>query len=517
MTTTATPPPQSASKTPPQPSSSPTFSNYSAWVPTTRFFVYLGLGLVIPVIISLLPGPDAPPRPGQDLVTDILWFLLGDWRNLLGLGLLIVYNLLLLGLGIWDFRRGLGWQVEIIRACEPRLSIGRNNPITLAVTVRRAPTKTSQTVAVLVDHLPRGLEPQNQFFDPGLADFQPNPNDHQFQVLLEADQQTRLTYSVFPARRGEFTWPGLVLRIKSPWGLAWWHRLIPITTKVDVYPDLIGLRALSVRISLEASGSLRRRRHSLGGTEFAELRDYYLGDDLRMMDWKATARRGRPLVRVMEPERDQPLIILLDRGRLMTAQVAGLKRFDWALNAALALAMTGLRRGDRVGLAVFDQGLHRWIAPQAGDSHLGQILAQIYNVEPVLKESDYIGTVSTLLGQYTRRALVVMLTEIIDQTASGELLAAMARLTPRFLPFCVTFRDPLVERLSHQSLRDKIESSPTLDLLYDQAVALDLLHQRQRAFAKVKQQGVLVLDAPAPQLSEALVDQYLLLKARGRL
>lgn len=517
MTTTATPLPKSELKTPPQQPPNSKLNNYSAWVPTTRFYVYLALGIVIPVIVSLLPGPDQSLTTQKDLITDILWFFIGDWRNLLGLGLLVVYNLVLLGLAIWDFRRGLGWTVEIQRTCEPRLSIGRNNQITLTVTARSAPTQTLQTIAVLVDHLPLGLEPQNQFFDPGQAHLHPTSHDHQFQFLLQAGQQSRLTYSVFPARRGEFTWPGLVVRIRSPWGLAWWHRLIPVTTKVDVYPDLIGLRALSVRLSLEASGSLRRRRHSLGGTEFAELRDYYLGDDLRMMDWKATARRGRPLVRVMEPERDQPLIILLDRGRLMTAQVAGLKRFDWALNAALALAMTGLRRGDRVGLAVFDQGLYRWIAPQAGDSHLGHILTQIYNVEPVLKESDYIGTVSTLLGQYTRRALVVMLTEIIDETASGELLAAMARLTPRFLPFCVTFRDPLVDRLSHKSLENKTDSSQALDSLYDQAVALDLLQQRQRAFAKVKQQGVLVLDAPAPQLSEALVDQYLLLKARGRL
>ncbi|AFY59571.1 DUF58 domain-containing protein [Synechococcus sp. PCC 6312] len=517
MTTIAVPPPQSRPKTPPQPSANPRLVKYSAWIPTTRFYVYLGLGLVIPVIISLLPGPDAPPRTGQDLVTDILWFLVGDWRNLLGLGLLVVYNLVLLGLGIWDFRRSLAWAVDIQRTCEPRLSIGRNNTITLTVISRHSRFPTKETTAILVDHLPLGLEPPNQYFEPGLGYAQPHHDDHQFEFLLKAGQQTRLTYSVFPGRRGEFTWPGLVVRIRSPWGLAWWHRLIPVTTKVDVYPDLIGLRALSVRLSLEASGSLRRRRHALGGTEFAELRDYYLGDDLRMMDWKATARRGRPLVRVMEPERDQPLIILLDRGRLMTAQVAGLKRFDWALNAALALAMTGLRRGDRVGVAVFDQGLYRWIAPQAGDSHLGQILAQIYHVEPVMKESDYIGTVSTLLGQYTRRALVVMLTEIIDETASGELLAAMTRLTPRFLPFCVTFRDPLVDRLSHQSLGEKLTSFQALDTLYDQAVALDLLQQRQRAFAKVKQQGVLVLDAPAPQLSEALVDQYLLLKARGRL
>jgi uncharacterized protein (DUF58 family) len=136
-------------------------------------------------------------------------------------------------------------------------------------------------------------------------------------------------------------------------------------------------------LSLESSGSLRRRRHALGGTEFSELREYNLGDDLRLVDWKATARRGHPLVRLMEPERDQPLIILLDRGRLMTAQVAGIKRFDWGLNAALALALAGLRRGDRVGFCVFDSEIHTWIGPQPGQSHLSRIIERVYNLEPV--------------------------------------------------------------------------------------------------------------------------------------
>ncbi len=518
MTTTA--PPSPAKPELPRPAPPPSaVAPYSAWIPTTRFYAYLGLGLLIPVVTSLFPGPDAPPTLGQDLITDILWFLVGDWRNFLGLILLAVYNLVLLGVAVWDFRRGLGWQMTIERVVEPRLSIGRDNAVTLLVTVGQQPKSIRQSRAALVDHLPLGLEPQDQYFDPAFNALESQSRDHYFEAWLQAGKQLQLKYSVFPAKRGEYIWNKVGIRLQTPWGLAWWHRVLPLKTTVEVYPDLVGLRALSVRLSLEASGSLRRRRHALGGTEFAELRDYYLGDDLRLMDWKATARRGRPLIRVMEPERDQPLIILLDRGRLMTAQVAGLKRFDWALNAALALAMTGLRRGDRVGLAIFDQGLYRWIAPQAGDSHLGHILAQIYNVEPVMQESDYIGTVSTLLGHYTRRALVVMLTEVIDETASGELLAAMTRLTPRFLPFCVTFRDPFVDGLAHTALTESGSRTvaPSIDHLYDQAVALDLLQQRQRAFAKVKQQGVLVLDAPAPQLSDALVDQYLLLKARGRL
>jgi uncharacterized protein (DUF58 family) len=219
----------------------------------------------------------------------------------------------------------------------------------------------------------------------------------------------------------------------------------------------------------------------------------------------------------LEPEREQPLLILLDRGRLMTAQVAGLKRFDWALNAALSLTLAGLRRGDRVGIAVFDKSIHTWIAPQAGMAHLAPILEQLYALEPVAAESDYAGVTAQVLNQYTRRALVVMLTDIVDEIASQDLLVAMGRLSPRFLPFCVALRDPQVDAQAAFTLATDSPPTAAVQTLYTQAVALDLLQQRRLAFAKLQQQGTLVLDAPAPWVSEQLVERYLSVKARGRL
>lgn len=495
-------PSATATKTPaPRPPSAP--ANHRGFlIPTARFYTWLGIGMVIPVLTHLLPDfVTIPPEPAADLGAYILrWFLL-RWQLLLGIALMGVYDVILLGILIGDFQRSRQWSLQISRQCEGRLSIGRQNLIHLHLRAMAHPLGIRATTIQLWEHHPPRF----------------TADQATFLLAYQADTDIHLTYHVVPPQRGKFSWAGLDVRLKSPLGLVWRGWFAPVTTDVEVYPDLIALRSLSVRLSLEASGSLRRRRHALGGTEFAELRDYNLGDDLRLMDWKATARRGRPLVRVMEPERDQPLIILLDRGRLMTAQVAGLKRFDWALNAALALALTGLRRGDRVGLAIFDRQLQTWVAPQAGDSHLGRIMGQVYNCEPVLEESDYIGTVSTLLSQYTRRALVVMLTEIIDDVASHELLGAMARLSPRFLPFCVAFRDRQIEALAHQPLHSRdLAKGDQVQHLYEQAIALDLLKQRQLAFARIKQQGVLVLDAPADCLSEQLVDRYLLLKARGR-
>lgn len=449
-------------------------------LPTARLYVLLGLGLLIPLILAWIPG------------------------NGIGVGwaVMALYNITVLILTLVDYQRSQRWNIQVTRQCDARLSIGRDNPIHLTVTVGSGPDKAKQTQLQLRDSYPQ--------------DFQ--ADQEQLILQIAPHTATDVTYYVFPPRRGAFQWQGLTLRLLSPQGLAWKAWQIPIETQVDVYPDLMGLRLLSVRLSLESAGGVRRRQRTLGGTEFAELQEYNRGDDLRLIDWKATARRGHPLVRVCEPERDQPLLILLDRGRLMTAQVAGLKRFDWALNTTLSLAMAGLRRGDRVGVCVFDNEIHTWIPPQSGNSYLSRILEQVYNLEPVMTESDYVAVASRVLSQYTRRALVVLLTDIVDAIASSELLAAMARLSPRFLPFCVALRDPLVDTQAHQALALTPEANDIqIQRLYEQAIALDLLHQRSVAFAQLQQQGVLVLDAPAPSISEQLVDQYLLLKARNRL
>ena len=199
----------------------------------------------------------------------------------------------------------------------------------------------------------------------------------------------------------------------------------------------------------------------------------------------------------------------------MTAQVQGLKRFDWGLNATLSLALAGLNRGDKVGVGVFDREVSTWIAPERGQQQLSKLIERLTPIQPVLLEPDYVGAVTKLVNQQTRRALVVLMTDLVDITASAELLAALGRLAPRYLPFCVTLRDPQVDNLAHSPVN--VEGKEASTRAYTRAVALDLLAQRQVAFAQLKQKGVLVLDAPANQISAQLVDRYLQLKARNQL
>ena len=434
---------------------------------------------------------------------------------LLGLGIALLSQILLqsaalLILLIWD---GLvllltlldGWRVrpnrlKAERAAPGRLSIGRDNPIHLTVQA------SSQAVLRVRDEFPQA--------------FSAAPS--QFELTLLPNASATLTYQVCPSQRGDYNFGAVQIQQLGNWGLAWRCWSIPQAQAAAVYPDLMALRALSIRLALQNTGSLKRAQRLGSGTEFAELRDYSRGDDSRLIDWKASSRRSKLVLRVLEPEREQTLILLLDSGRLMTAQLqgqlqgqlqsqmAGLTRFDWGMNALLALALAGLNRGDRVGVGVFDRLLHTWMPPERQPEQLSKIIERLTLLQPCLQEPDYLAAVTAITQQQSRRALVVLITDVIDKTASAELLSAMIRLTPRYLPFCVALGDPQVSNLAQDGAGEVTRG-------YQRAVALDLLSQRQVALETLKQKGVLILDAPADQLSDQLVERYLQIKARSQL
>lgn len=411
-------------------------------------------------------------------------------NNYISIIAVLIYDLLIICLIIFDQQNSNKQRVIVTRTPLHRLSIGQDNMVTITVH-----NSNNQTAQILIkDHYPIAF-PVSQ---------------NLLQTTLKPNQSQELTYTIKPNARGQFNWGNIQIRQLGKWGLAWDHWEIPASQQVAVYPDLISLRSLTIRLTLQNTGTMLQHRRMGQGTEFAELRQYSIGDDSRLLDWKATAKRSLPVIRVLEPEKEQTLIILLDRGRLMTAQVQGLKRFDWGLNATLSLALAGLHRGDRVGIGVFDREVITWIPPEAGQHQLPKLIERLTPIQPVLLEPDYVGAISKLVTQRTRRALVVMITDLVDATASGELLSAMKRLTPRYLPFCVTLKDPQIDDIAHNTAK-------TIETAYNRAVALDLLSQRQLAFAQLKQRGVLVLDAPANQISDKLVAQYLEIKARNLL
>lgn len=398
------------------------------------------------------------------------------------------------------------------RKVDERLSIGRENKVTIEIGYQgQTPLKCE-----IKDDVPTGLatdltgnnQVQNQIFT----------------CQLQPNQTTGLTYTLQPRKRGAYKFGKLNVRYLSAFGLTWREIKFDLDKEVKVFSDLKALHELSVKLSHSSElGELHQKKRGQG-TEFASLREYAVGDDSKAIDWNATARRDRPVVRTYETEQEQRLLILVDAGRMMVSDLDGLTRFDRALNAALCLALTGLTHNDQVGIGIFADKPLLYLPPKRGKLNMNRILEATFAVEPRMVEPDYAGILSYFASAQKGRSLMVVLTDLTDPTGSQALLSGLANLAPRHLPFCVTLKDREVvelansnaETLKKAELQSK-KKSDTIEAIYKKAIAIDLLNQREIALSVLTRRGCLVLDCPPQDLSDKLVEKYLEIKARARL
>ena len=331
---------------------------------------------------------------------------------------------------------------------------------------------------------------------------------------LSADKGARLKafYRAAPRKRGRFEFGDLNVRVRGPFGMMWHERALPAKASISVYPDLRGASRLllsGAALDLVNLG-LRQLRRDGRGSEFARLRDYTQGDSVRDVDWKATARRNRPVTRVMESERSQSVILCVDAGRSMAAKVDGLTKLDHAVNAALFLAFVAIRNGDRVGLAVFSDGVKAWIPPDAGRKQYRRIVDTLYSAKPEHTWVDYLSLFKELSVRVQRRSLLCLFTDFLDEDQASELVQPVRRLARRHVPLCLTVKDTALAELLRTD-------PPGVEEAFQQAVACELLADREQLKARIAQDGVQVLDVHPEELSLAAVNRYLEIKARGTL
>jgi len=334
-------------------------------------------------------------------------------------------------------------------------------------------------------------------------------------VSVPARGMTREDVAVVPLRRGRERGGGggFVVDSWGPLGLGRRRLRVPLPWEVIVYPPLV-----SVRLRASVAEALRRRDvgtkaiRQLGeGRLFESLREWGPGDDLRHIDWKATARRGKVITRQYEAERRQQVLLVLDTGRLMTAEIgSGVSRLDFAVQAALELAYAAAQHDDNVGIMTFADGVQHFVAPERGRAGVRRVLEVLAVVEPKLVEPDYPGAFRYLAARNRKRALTVLFTDIIDRFASDALVANVASLRPRHLPLVVTLRNPeldAVAALRPETARDA----------YRKAAAEELLHAREEALGHMRRAGALVIDVTPERAAQAVVRKYLDLKRRGTL
>ncbi len=338
-------------------------------------------------------------------------------------------------------------------------------------------------------------------------------------LRLPAFGAQRLSYTTTPHQRGDFSFGNLHIRVRSRLRLSRWQHTIPAAAAVRVFPNLQEVRkweALARRGRLADMGLRTRARGQ--GTEFESLREYLPDDDFRRIDWKATAKRGKPITRQYETERNQNLIIAIDSGRMMAAPAdigddpdeAQLTRLDLSVNAALMLAHVATTMGDAVGLLTFSDRIKSYVPPGKGREQTGRLLEELYGLQAEMTEPDWRAATTYLRSRSRKRSLVVAFTDLVDTEVSGQVLAYLAALAPGHLPMVVTVRDEALDRLRDQP-------PDRLLPVYEKALAARTMSQRELALVRLRQRGAFVCDARPDELVAATVNQYLAIKRRGLL
>lgn len=414
-------------------------------------------------------------------------------------------------------RVALGWGAVMVAAAlfdylstrhEWRLAtptLSRHLPSALAIAVRR-PVSVSVSYAgrtpwrvALFDHA-----------DPSLV-------TEGLPVELHIAPGTVATtrYTVTPTIRGEVTFAPAEARVRSHWGLWELHARLGPTETRRVYPDF-------AQVARYAWLAGDRRLQEIGiktyqqrgqGTDFAHLSEYRVGDAVRHIDWKATLRVGKPIVREFQDERDQCVMLLIDCGRRMRPDDRpggiGTTHFDHVLNAVMLLTYVALKQGDAVGAMTFGTpvGEDRSFPPRKGAHSLNMLMGQLYGVQPTLTHSDYLSAAQTLLTRQHKRALVVVITNFRDED-STELTHALRLLRSRHLVLVASLRERIVGELLERPLT-------SADAAIDVASAHLYEQSRRDAFNRLAARDALMVDAVPERLGIELVNRYHAVKRSG--
>lgn len=434
--------------------------------PTRRFAILFGIPLPFLVLAPLLPFV----KP-----------------------LALVINLTLIALLVVDYlRSGIAEHLIVKRRLLQRLSLGVENDIALHISHlghRKARLK-------LFDDPPSTFTIKNAVFD----------------LELEPNEERTVRYVVIPHRRGNYRFLNIHIEILGPWGLSRRIFHIEAETSVKVYPNLKGVeqwKLLTQKRHLAEIGVHKIRKRG-SGMEFEHLRLYNRDDEYRSINWKATARRLKPVTSVYQTERSQSVVVLLDAGRRMAAWVGGLSKLDYAINASLLLAYVASMGDDNISLGVFNSELKTYLAPKKGRMQYRRFMEKLYACEADLVFTNYRRSFIQVTQKIKKRSLIVIMTDVLDPDGAAELERAVSIFRPRHLPLIVSLRDPSLERVAQREPLNIHE-------VFESVVAQEVFLDRKRMTKDIRRRGVHTIDALPDDFTIAVVNEYLRLKARNEL
>ncbi len=329
-------------------------------------------------------------------------------------------------------------------------------------------------------------------------------------VKLELDPGAfvDVRYSIRPRERGLAEFGHICCRVLSPWRLWEKNYFYGEPERSKIYPNYKPLFRSSFvggdRLYLDLGLHLRPRRGE--GTDFHQLRDFRVGDSLRQIDWRATARFQKPISREYQEERDQQVVFLLDCGRRMRAKDGDISHFDHALNALLISSFVALRQGDSVGLLSF-AGQSRWVAPIKGRFQISRLLDQIYDLHSSPATSDYLDVAQQIMTRQPRRSLIVLISSLEPQDRD-DLTSAARLLAQRHLVMVASMRQ--------QVLTDTLAAEVvSMDDALQYCGVNHHLQAQASMYAQLRSDNIIVADTPPAYMHSTLINEYMALKRSG--
>ncbi|WP_205473901.1 DUF58 domain-containing protein [Nocardioides sp. SYSU D00038] len=329
-------------------------------------------------------------------------------------------------------------------------------------------------------------------------------------LRLAPGARARLRTPLVPRRRGDLRALGVTVRLHGPLGLASRQRTLEVPGSVRSLPPFESRKHLPSRLArlreLDGRSAVRVRGQ---GTEFDSLREYVRGDDVRSIDWRASARNRTVVVRTWQPERDRRVVLVLDTSRTSAGRVEDVPRLDSAMDAALLLAALAARAGDRVDFVAGDRRVRARLRAAGARDVAARLQDTMADLEPVIAEADWRALAGAVTEFGRQRALVVLLTPLEPSAVEEGLLPVLTTLTRHHRVVLASVRDPALDQLA--------ATRGTVDEVYDAAAAEQAALRRRRTADLLRALGVDVVDADAEALPPALADHYLVLKASGLL
>ncbi|EYR62047.1 hypothetical protein N866_12395 [Actinotalea ferrariae CF5-4] len=402
---------------------------------------------------------------------------------------------------LWALLVVVACAVDVALAASPRqVAIARSVPRSVRL------TEATRSTVVLTNRSPRRLRATVR------DAWQPSAGaaGNRHEVDVPAGEARRLVTPLRPTRRGDRLADRVTVRSYGPLRLAARQVSVVVPGRLRVLPEFASRRHLPSRLARLREMDGRTAVQVRGpGTEFDSLREYVIGDDVRSIDWRATARRSEVVVRTWRPERDRRVLVVLDTSRTSAARIGDLPRIDASMEAALLLAALASRAGDRVDLVAYDRRVRAQVAGANGPRLLPALADALAPLEPTLVEADWPGVVGAVRQRLSQRALVVLLTSLEPAAVESGLLPVVGPLAHDHTVVLASVADPEVA-----ALRARRGGSGEV---YDAAAAERTELERAAVSVRLRQRGVEVVDALPDDLAPRLADTYLALKAAGRL